>query len=706
LAAAIDESVVWDSQTIRNDGRHVIKSEIDINAANDAGFAAATPQSVQLNQQFRASDSTNVSATPETAAFSKLDGQSTSPTSISPNSDFRNSGLKAAELQHQPLANVKTKSTQNSGGDSFQTAPNVTHVANEFVPMQAGTELAQPDQQTLREVAVNDSASETFGQPSGGSAAVIRNNEFHSENTEMAGRQSVQSELASPPLEANQMVPNPYLASAPKSNAPPRSNSPLQTGSTSVQNEYVAQASTTDEHHHPLQTESSISGDNSERYPLNIVEDDSNDFVIDFGQSESIETQSTDSNQQRSNDETKPGSSDDSFQLPSTPVQRVASMTASAKTNNSTLNPNSKDPNSTTPQQGADSKTPHALLGASNFVMAEQPKVGDHWKDDRPITDQRAVLTETYKGDFSPDALSENLPYDPYHQMDIYEGKTLNANQRPIVELGRPWYQLGQLSEGYSFFGKHNNITPQFLIYGDIRSAYATNTQNGNNVTQSALEVNLDFDLKLTGTERFHMFMAPLDNGAVNTGYLFDDDEWVEKFDANIDFGYFEGDLGAMMGGLMGETLPFDFPFAIGVMPLLLQNGVWMEDAFLGVAATIPAKNSAKFDISNMDVTFFAGFDKITSAAFQGDDSAGRMWGMASFIEALNGYIEVDYAFLEDRTFDDRSYHNVGIGYTRRYGRLVSNSTRVIANMGQSTDVVDNRGAFDTRALLQHVRWI
>ena len=335
-------------------------------------------------------------------------------------------------------------------------------------------------------------------------------------------------------------------------------------------------------------------------------------------------------------------------------------------------------------------KTPHVLLGAENFVLAEQPQTGDQWKDDRPIVDPRAALVTQGTHGFSPDPIDPYLPYDPYQQMQVYQGKTLFSNQRPILELGRPWYQLGQLSPGYSWFGKHNNITPQFLLYGDVRTAAASSNQNGNSTTQIAFEANLDFDLKVTSTERFHMFMSPLDGGGRNTRWLLDDNRFVDETDADIDFGYFEGDLGAMVGGFTNKTLPFDLPFAIGVMPLLLQNGVWMEDAFLGVAATIPARNSPKFSISNMDITFFAGYDKIDSPAFPGDDSAARMYGMAAFIEAANGYFEVDYAFLDDRTFDDRSYHNIGLGFTRRYGRLISNSTRIIVNAGQDSSQVAN----------------
>ena len=335
-------------------------------------------------------------------------------------------------------------------------------------------------------------------------------------------------------------------------------------------------------------------------------------------------------------------------------------------------------------------KAPGVLASADSFVLAAQPELGAHYKLENPVVDQRAWKSETYMSDFSPDAIDPHMPVDPWAEMQIYEGKTLNANQRPLIELGRPWYQLGQLNPGSSLLGFHNNITPQFLVYGDFRTAIASNQLGGNSTTLSASELNLDFDLKLTGTERFHLFMSPLDDGVTNTGYRFDDDEFVNEFDAQIDFGYFEGDLGAIVGGFVGKTLPFDFPFAIGEIPLLFQNGIWMEDAILGFAATIPARNSPRFDISNMDITFFAGFDQLNSDAFPGDNSAAKIYGIASFIEANNGYWEIDYAFLEDRTTDDRSYHNIGIAFTRRFGRLLSNSTRIIVNAGQSTDVVEN----------------
>ncbi|MFM7118444.1 MAG: hypothetical protein ACKO0N_17595 [Planctomycetota bacterium] len=287
--------------------------------------------------------------------------------------------------------------------------------------------------------------------------------------------------------------------------------------------------------------------------------------------------------------------------------------------------------------------------------------------------------------DFSSPPTNFNS-FDPSADMQIYQGKQLYATQRPLLELGRPWYQLGQLPPSQSWFGMHNPVSQQFLIFGDVRSAVAANQLGGNSQSLFAYQANLFFDWRFTGTERVHFNINPFTQGANNSRYLFDDDKFISELNADLNFGFFEGDLGAIVGGWTNTTLPFDLPFALGVMPLVIQNGIWLDDAFLGAAVTLPARNSPLLDISNYDVTFFAGWDNLNSPAFGADDNAAKVYGTASWIEALNGYIEADYAFVEDRdSVRDRSYHNIGLGYTRRFGHLLSNSTRVIVNAGQST---------------------
>jgi hypothetical protein len=305
-----------------------------------------------------------------------------------------------------------------------------------------------------------------------------------------------------------------------------------------------------------------------------------------------------------------------------------------------------------------------------------------------PCVDERAQLAPYSSHDFLPDPFHDHLPYDACAEQGVYGDKYLNPVQRPLVELGMPLYLGGPVTPPSEHCGATNPSLPRFYLYGDYRAAAAYNAQNGGDLGVLANRLNLEWDLWLTATERFHMFTGPLQDGNDFNRVEFDGgrgeyfDE-IDFFDADTDTLFFEGDLGYMIGGWTGRYAPFDLPIAVGLIPLLFQNGVWMEDAMLGVAATIPARNSPLLDWSNYDVTFFAAFDQVTSPAFGASNAAANIFGATTFIEAKGGYIEAGYAFLEDTSALGRSYHNVGLSYTRRYLNLVSNSMRLIVNTGQ-----------------------
>jgi hypothetical protein len=237
-------------------------------------------------------------------------------------------------------------------------------------------------------------------------------------------------------------------------------------------------------------------------------------------------------------------------------------------------------------------------------------------------------------------------------------------------------------------FGVTNPSLPRFYLYGDYRAAAAFNDQGNRDLGVLAHRVNLEWDLWLTATERFHMSTGPFQEGNDFMRFEFDDGRArfrneLEFLDEQTDALFFEGDLGYIVGGFRGTYAQFDLPIAAGLMPLLFQNGVWMEDTILGVAVAIPARHSPVLDWSNYDVTFFAGFDQVTSPAFGNDNDAAAVFGATTFIEAKGGYIEAGYAYLDDSAVADRSYHNLGLSYTRRYLNVVSNSMRVIVNAGQ-----------------------
>jgi hypothetical protein len=304
-----------------------------------------------------------------------------------------------------------------------------------------------------------------------------------------------------------------------------------------------------------------------------------------------------------------------------------------------------------------------------------------------PCFDPRAQVSPYSSDDFSPRLLCDE-PYNACDELNVYGGKYLNPTQRPWVELGMPLYDTGPVPPPSLECGPTNPSLKRFYLYGDYRAAAAYNQQNGQDKGVLANRLNLEWDLWLTSTERFHMFTGPLQRNNDFQRVEFDngDTEFFDEldfFDPDTDTAFFEGDLGYMIGGWTGRYAPFDMPVTAGLIPLVFQNGVWMNDAIVGAAVTIPARNSAWLDWSNFDITFFTGFDQVTSPAFENSQAAANVFGVTSMIDAYGGYVEIGFARLDDTADFGRSYNNVGLSYTRRYFNLVSNSLRAIVNAGQ-----------------------
>lgn len=310
-----------------------------------------------------------------------------------------------------------------------------------------------------------------------------------------------------------------------------------------------------------------------------------------------------------------------------------------------------------------------------------------------PQIDPRAELAPYSSGDFAPDPFYDGLPWNEFEQASPYADKYLNPTQHPLVEWGFPMYRNGPVPEPGLEFGATNPSVQHFYVYGDYRAAAAYNAQNGADKGVIANRLNLELDYGITATERIHAFLGPMQRDNDFVRVEFDDgtatyfDEF-DLFDEDTDTLFFEGDLGSMIGGASGTYAPFEAPITAGLIPLFFQNGVWMEDAIVGMAMTIPARNSPALDWSNYDVTFFYGVNGVNSPAFGQDDSI-NLFGATTFIEAKGGYIEAGYAFLEDPSDAGLNYHNIGVSYTRRYLDLVSNSVRVVGNMGQAGQVDD-----------------
>ncbi|MEM7505848.1 MAG: hypothetical protein AAF415_03815 [Pseudomonadota bacterium] len=338
---------------------------------------------------------------------------------------------------------------------------------------------------------------------------------------------------------------------------------------------------------------------------------------------------------------------------------------------------------------------PLLLAGAAALLLSSPARPAS--EDWGPVQRDERVREIPYDNEVFSDDPEYTITYDPQAEIDIYGGKSAIETPRPPVEIFRDLYDEGPLGEGFTLLGDKNRIYPQILLFGDIRSAVAFNDNGAQEIAQIAARANINIDFKLTATERIHVFFQPLQNGAEFTRFEFGGDDKdpnrAGRFETTEQptTAFLEGDLGAIVAGLTDEYNAYDIPFAVGRVPLFLQNGIWLEDAFLGLAVTpLVAQNSRTLDITNYDITFFAGFDEVTTPAVIGADGKvadheAHIYGVTGFFDVNEGYLETGYAYINDRDEGngDFSYHNFTLAFSKRYFATVSNATRIIVNVGQ-----------------------
>lgn len=351
------------------------------------------------------------------------------------------------------------------------------------------------------------------------------------------------------------------------------------------------------------------------------------------------------------------------------------------------------------------------LAGPEADTKRDEQEQGDveadmDGKDGTSSTISKSSNTSAKKDNAVNNAFRPGPQYDDLYsaeeQVDIYGAKSAVEPPRPLLEIGREQYTSGLYDSSSTVLGELNPLLPGLAIYGDWRTAIAYNNNNGKDIAQIATRLNLDIDFKITATERIHAFFTPIQDGAAKfSRFEFGggdgDEKFTEEFDPDPQTLFFEGDVGSLYSGFSGQEASFDLPFTVGLYPLFLQNGIWANDAILGGAVSIPAKNSAALGLPNYDVTFFTAFDDVDNASLIGadgkvDNDNASLFGMTTFIDAFSGYIEAGYAYLMGTDQQDGvEQHFLTAAYTRRYSNTVSNSTRVFANFGE-TNIGDGDG--------------
>jgi len=344
-------------------------------------------------------------------------------------------------------------------------------------------------------------------------------------------------------------------------------------------------------------------------------------------------------------------------------------------------------------------------------ALASAPAAPARAAEEEPAMSPGVERVPHDPGVFKPDPSYGTGAYDAERQVDIYGGKREVKTPRPLIEIGRPLYREGPLPPSYHFLGAKNPASPSLVVYGDWRAAMAFNDTGSKEVGQVATRLNLEADLAITSTERFHALFRPFDRNGKFTRYEFAGDDrrrGEATLDGNVDAFFFEGDLGNIASGAFGTYSTVDIPFAAGLMPLVFHNGVWTDDAITGVAFGQAGRNSRTLGISNMDVSVFAGFNKVSSPALRnalGDfaDKDARIMGAALFVDANEGHWEFGIGRVDGRReLAEQGYDSAAISFTRRYGGWLSNSVRVVGAFGQDRERNRQQSADGFAVLLEN----
>ena len=326
--------------------------------------------------------------------------------------------------------------------------------------------------------------------------------------------------------------------------------------------------------------------------------------------------------------------------------------------------------------QSNQSNVPKAQNHATETTVPEGRNAVDFYRDQAVTDDDPWRL---------PDEVVQ-YPVDPVERL------------RPILEFGSPFLGNGPIQPGIKT-PTGQMLQPWFLLFGTFRSAFQSFESGDERTTEWSNRLDLHGNVNLSGTERLLFSMRPVDRETGDyTGYNFEpneDEGWQQDFNARLTQLFFEGDVGEIFPGLdPTDSGTFDVGFSIGRQPVLLQDGLLLNDIIDMVGIT---RNSLVFDgVPNLRMTGVYGWNHINRGnndlADNNNDHAAHLLGLFSEADtAWDNTVNLDFIYVNDDRDGNAWY--AGAASTQRFGWL-NTTFRVTGSIpeGDETPTV-GRGA-------------
>ncbi|GAA6173471.1 hypothetical protein NBRC116592_31410 [Colwellia sp. KU-HH00111] len=296
------------------------------------------------------------------------------------------------------------------------------------------------------------------------------------------------------------------------------------------------------------------------------------------------------------------------------------------------------------------------------------------------------ALGETNAAQVSEKAPSEKINAQAERSISRYSDKKLALEQNipkrpaPILELWQGYHTDGPLANELEL-PTGMVISPNLIFYGNFRTGLQMRKQGSeNSVSEWANMLDVYFDFRLTGTERFSLGIFPLHQGAEFTKYSFQPEQ---EFDNHINKEmvtlFFEGELSEMFPVLdMAGNKALDYAIAVGKQPILVQDGFLVTDIMDSIAITrntipLPGTSYARYSL-------LYGWGSIHRSNNQ-EDKEAELFGLLTSFDYAHTTFNIDLIYLDSIEEYGGDQFNVGIsavGSTILFDHHIDTTLRIV----------------------------
>ncbi len=272
----------------------------------------------------------------------------------------------------------------------------------------------------------------------------------------------------------------------------------------------------------------------------------------------------------------------------------------------------------------------------------------------------------------------------------------------PLLELGDPFLQTGNLAPGFTLPGGAI-WQPRLWLYGSARtSVQAWRDNAGADQSEWANRLDLFANLQLSGTERLLIGVQPLHRDQQFTGQDFENSETMEAYNDRVRTLFFEGDFAELFPWLdRDDSSSNDLGFSIGRQPLFFQDGMLINDQLDAIGIS---RNNLRFDniawLVNLRISAVYAWNEVHRADNIENENS-KLFGIFAQWDTQTSTINTDLAFVEGSADLDDDLWVFGLDAIQRIGLL---NTTFRVNVSHAPDQLSAQ-ADDGVLLFTELSW-